>query len=71
MIESSGKNAVFADDDAKKPRGYIPRDVAEKLLSRDMSGTIWFTKEDGDKMRAHPEWSNTEPPLTSAKGTEA
>jgi hypothetical protein len=62
VIESSYKNAVFAPDDAKKPRGYIPRDVAEKLLGRDLGGNVWFTREDSDKMRSHPEWTNTEPP---------
>lgn len=60
VIESSGKNSVFRPDDLK-PMGYIPRDVAEPLLGRDLSGTIWFTREEGDQMRRHPEWRDTEP----------
>ncbi len=59
VIENSWKNAVFAPDDAKKPVGYIPRDVAEPLLGRKIStgsDVEWFSREDGDKMRAHPEW---------------
>lgn len=71
VIESSGKNAAFAGDDAKIPKGYIPRDVAEPLLGRDLGGMVWFTKEDSEKMRSHPEWSDTEPPLTSATGQQA
>lgn len=61
VIVSSRKNAVFASDDEKKPHGYIPRDVAEKLLGRDLNGTVWFTREEGNKMREHPEWTETEP----------
>jgi hypothetical protein len=61
VIESSYKNAVFAPDDSKEPRGYIPREAAEKLLGRDLGGMVWFTREESDKMRAHHEWSPTEP----------
>lgn len=61
VIESSYKNAVFAPDDAKVPRGYIPRDAAEKLLGKDLGGMVWFTREESDKMREHPEWRTTEP----------
>ena len=60
VIESSWKNGVFAPDDAKA-LGYIPREEAERLLGRDLGGTVWFTREDGEKMRAHPEWRETEP----------
>jgi len=61
VIEHSWKNAVFGGDDAKKPTGYIPRDVAEPLLGRDLGGTVWFTKEESERMRAHPEWQDSEP----------
>jgi hypothetical protein len=60
VIEKSWKNSVFAGKDANDC-GYIPRDVAEPLLGRVIEGTAWFTREEGDKMRAHPEWRDTEP----------
>lgn len=64
VIENSLAYGVFAPDDANKISGYIPRDVAEHLLGRkfDDSRTTWFSREDGEKMRAHPEWTNTLPP---------
>ena len=61
VIENSWKNSVFAPDSAKEPIGYIPRDVAEPLLGRDLGGMVWFTREEDQKMRAHPEWRDTEP----------
>lgn len=61
VIESSGKNMVFADDSHKLPKGYIPRDAAEQLLGRPLEGRCWFTKDDSEKMRGHPEWRETEP----------
>lgn len=62
VIEDSRKRAVFAPPEAQR-RGYIPRDVAEKLLGRSMSGTQWFSRDESAKMRAHPEWRDTEPTL--------
>ena len=56
VIEDSRKNGVFAPEEAKAPKGYIPRDVAETLLGKDLSGTQWFTREESDLFRAHPEW---------------
>lgn len=61
VIESSFKNSVFAPDEAKMPSGYIPRDVAELILGRDLGGMVWFTREEGQKMRLHPEWRRSEP----------
>lgn len=61
VIENSWKNSPFAKDEDRRPNGYIPRDVAEQLLGRDLGGTCWFTKGDGNKLRAHPEWRNDEP----------
>lgn len=63
VIEDSRKHAVFAPDDSQKPMGYIPRDVVEPLLGRKIEDgrCTWFTKEDGEKMRSHPEWRETEP----------
>lgn len=61
VIEDSAKNMVFASEEQRTRKAYIPRDEAEKLLGRDLGGTVWFTREDGEKMRAHPEWRNTEP----------
>lgn len=69
VIENSWQNSVFAPD-RKGPRGYIPRDAAEQLLGRSLvepEGRVtWFTREDGEKMRAHPEWRTTEPPVWSS-----
>lgn len=58
VIESSGKNAVFA---SPKQPGYIPRDVAESLLGRDLAGIVWFTADESVKLRTHPAWSDVEP----------
>lgn len=60
VIESARNKAVFAPDSGYPP-GYIPRDVAEKLLGRDLGGRVWFRKDESDKMRAHPDWRDTEP----------
>jgi hypothetical protein len=65
VIEKSWKNSVFADDDAKIPMGYIPRNVVERELGIRIEGEgrcTWFSREDGARMRAHPEWRTTEPP---------
>jgi len=71
VIESSYKNCVFASDEIRKNPiwGYIPRDTAEKLLNRDLGGTrtIWFTRNEGELMRNHPEWC-TELPEWSPLG---
>lgn len=56
VIEDSRKNAVFAPKEARTPKGYIPRDVAEQLLGRILEGTQWFTREESARMRASPEW---------------
>jgi hypothetical protein len=61
VIDSAWKNSVFAPDEAREPRGYIPRDVAEPLLGRDLGGMVWFTKEESERMRAHPMWRQNEP----------
>lgn len=67
VIESSWKNAVFASDEDQKPRGYIPRDVAEPLLGRPLDGTVFFTREESDRMRSHAEWRDTESVMKSLK----
>ncbi len=61
VIESSWKYSIFAGPD-KNPVGYIPRDAAEPLLGRDLGGIVWFTREESQRLREHPEWSDTEPP---------
>lgn len=63
VIESSRSRSVFADDEARKPIGYIPRDVAEEVLGRDLGSTEWFTRCESDRLHAHPEWRDTLPPL--------
>jgi hypothetical protein len=52
VIKNAWKHAVFATDHER--RGYIPGDVAEQLPGRDLGGAVWFTKEEGEKMRVHP-----------------
>jgi len=52
---------VFAPDDAKVPAGYIPRAAAEKLLGRDLGGTVWFSRDQSERMKNHPEWQDNEP----------
>ena len=61
VIEGSMKNAVFCREQDRQPRGYIPRDVAEQLLGRDLGGTEWFTRQESAAMRAHPEWRDETP----------
>lgn len=56
VIEDSRKNGVFMPPESKLPKGYIPRDVAERVLGRSMEGTVWFTREESDLLRAQPEW---------------
>lgn len=60
VIESSRRGTVFAPQGSDK-KGYIPRDVAEKLLGRPMEGTQWFTREESEMLRGHAEFSETEP----------
>lgn len=62
VIEDSAKNMVFANEDQRNARGYIPRDVAEGLLGRSMDGIQWFTAAEGKLMRAHPEWRRGDSP---------
>ena len=61
VIEDAAKNMVFAPPEAQA-KGYIPRDIAEELLGRDLSGMVWFTREESKMMRAHPYWRKTPPP---------
>lgn len=61
VIESSMKNAVFAPPELRDRKGYIPRDAAERLLGRPLEGTIFFTQDESEMMRACAEWSDTEP----------
>ena len=61
VIEDSRKRAVFAPHESLRQNGYIPRDVAERLLERDLGGAVWFTAEESAAMRAAPEWRDIEP----------
>ena len=61
VIESSMKLAIFAPPELRDRKGYIPRDAAEKLLGRDLGGNQWFTREDSEAMRKHPEWRDSAP----------
>ena len=59
IIEDSRKNGVFAPAESQTPKGYIPRDTAEALLGRDLGGTVWFTREESDRLRRSPEWRSS------------
>ena len=61
VIEDSMANAVFATEAMRLAKGYIPRDVAEDLLNRDLSGGQWFTKDESALMRSQSEWRDTAP----------
>jgi hypothetical protein len=56
VIEDSMANAVFATEEQRTRKGYIPRDVAEALLGRSMGGTVWFTAQESAALRRHPDY---------------
>ena len=66
VIEDSRKYSVFAPDEAKSVKGYIPRDVAENILCKDLGGNQWFTAEESGLLRASPEWRTELPPDTAS-----
>lgn len=61
IIESSMKNAVFVTPEERERKGYIPRDVAEDICGRSLSGQQWFTREESTAMHAHLKWRDTPP----------
>ena len=63
VIENSMKNAVFAPNNTRRrsKKGYIPRDVAESLLGRNLGGNVWFSRKDSKLIQSHPEWSDFKP----------
>lgn len=63
VIEDAMKHAVFRGDEPR-PNHYIPRDVAEELLGRSIAGNVWFTSDESEKLKAHPEYRDTDPPHT-------
>ncbi len=69
VIESSMKHGVFIPPEVRDAKGYIPRDVAETLLGRNLSGMIWFTREESKTMRTHPKWRDTAPANVCKGGT--
>lgn len=70
VIEDSRKHGVFAPEGSQKPRGFIPRDVAERILGRRLDGTQWFTSEESALMRAQPEWTTDMDALDNTLGSE-
>src|ERR1700753_2281875 len=64
VIESTRGRSVFASDEDRDRKSYIPRDVAEELLGRDLGGDRcqWFTDKESQLMREHPEWRDSLPP---------
>lgn len=67
VIQDSRMHGVFAPAEASTPKGYIPRDVAERVLGRSLEGNQWFTREESALMRAQPEWDPYVAPLETAK----
>lgn len=63
VIESTKKNGIFAEEKENR-RGYIPRDVVQRMFGKELDDIVWFSKEESAAMRAHPEWRDTEPPMT-------
>ena len=70
VIESSMKNAVFAPPELRDRKGYIPRDTAERLLGRSLDGTIFFTRDESEKMRACSEWRDTAPGMSEEEADD-
>lgn len=68
VIESSRNRAIFCHEESK---GYIPRDMAERLLGRDLGGIEWFTREESALLHAHPEWRDTIPEGATAETENA
>ena len=64
VIEHSASRSVFASDEMRlnPVMGYIPRDVVEDELGIEIEDgrCKWFRSEDGERMRAHPEWRTNE-----------
>lgn len=58
VIDDSQKKGVFATEEQQRPKGYIPRKIGEEIIGRKTKDAecVWFTKEQIDNMRAHPEW---------------
>lgn len=62
VIKSS--DSAFAGE----PSGKFPRDVAEKLLGRDLGDPVLFTRDESMKMRAHPEFTTDWGTMTPIPG---
>ena len=59
VIESHAGKGVFGTEEIY---GYIPRDVCENELGIvHKDGAMFFTREQGEAMRAHPEWRTDDP----------
>lgn len=65
VIGKTAGRSVFATEEMRQSRGYIPRDVVEGELGIKVESEegrcTWFRREDCERMRAHPEWRETEP----------
>jgi len=59
VIEDHAGKGVFGTE---KIHGYIPRDVVENELGiPHQEGATFFTREQSEAMRAHPEWTTEDP----------
>lgn len=61
VIEDSMSRGVFSPTGAEKPKGYIPRVIGENIIERRTRDDecVYFTKEQAEEMRQHPEFKKT------------
>jgi hypothetical protein len=59
VIEKTAGKGVFASEEQREAKGYIPRDVAEAICGRSMDGLQFFSREESAAMHAHPEWKDS------------
>lgn len=58
VIEDSRKRGVLSTEEQNKPKGYIPRDVGERIIGRKTKNgeCIWFTQDQIRRIKLHPQY---------------